>query len=51
MEDAAELSNYLPISFKTPSERDYIAFLWDTFETNYTYRKYQLPSSLITCSP
>jgi hypothetical protein len=41
MEEAAELSNYLPISFKTPSERDYIAFLWDAFETNYTYGKYQ----------
>ena len=41
MEEAAELSNYLPISFKTPSERDYITFLWDAFETNYTYGKYQ----------
>ena len=41
MEEAAELSNYLPISFKTRSEQDYIAFLWDVFETNYTYGKYQ----------
>lgn len=41
MEEAAELSNYLPISFKTPREQEYIKFLWDTFETNYTYGKYQ----------
>lgn len=41
MDEAAELGNYLPLSFKTPSEREYIAFLWDTFETNYTYGKYQ----------
>jgi len=41
MEEATELGNYLPLSFKTPSEQDYIAFLWDAFETNYTYGKYQ----------
>lgn len=41
MEEAAELSNYLPLSFKTRSEQDYIAFLWDAFETNYTHDKYQ----------
>ncbi len=41
MEEAAELGNYLPLSFKTPSERDYIAFLWDAFDSNYTNGKYQ----------
>ncbi len=41
MEEAAELGNYLPLSFRTPSERDYIAFLWDAFESNYTNGKYQ----------
>jgi len=41
MEEAAELGNYLPLSFKTPKEQEYITFLWDTFETNYTYGKYQ----------
>lgn len=41
MEEAAELSNYLPLSFKTPKEQEYIAFLWDAFETNYTHSKYQ----------
>lgn len=41
MEEAAELSNYLPLSFKSPKEQEYIAFLWDVFETNYTHGKYQ----------
>lgn len=41
MEEALELNNYLPLSFKSPSEQDYIAFLWDVFETNYTHDKYQ----------
>ncbi len=33
MEEAAELGNYLPLSFKTKSEQEYIAFLWDAFES------------------
>jgi hypothetical protein len=41
MEEAAELGNYLPISFKTPKEQEYIEFLWDAFGTNYTHGKYQ----------
>src|SRR5512136_3267935 len=41
MGEAAELDNYLPLSFKTRSEREYIAFLWDAFETNYTHGKFQ----------
>ena len=41
MEDASELANYLPLSFKTPKEQEYIEFLWDAFETNYTHGKYQ----------
>ena len=41
MDEASELANYLPLSFKTRSEQDYIAFLWDVFETNYTRGKYQ----------
>ena len=32
MEEAAELGNYLPLSFKTRSEQEYIAFLWYVFE-------------------
>ena len=41
MEEAAELSNYPPLSFKTPKEQEYIEFLWDAFEANYTNGKYQ----------
>ena len=41
MEEAADLGNYLPLSFKTPKEQEYIKFLWDAFETNYTHGKYQ----------
>ena len=41
MEEAAELANYLPLSFKTPKEQEYIEFLWDAFDTNYTHGKYQ----------
>ena len=41
MEEALEMANYLPIAYKTRSEGDYIEFLWDAFETNYTHAKYQ----------
>jgi len=41
MDEAAEQGNYLPLPFKTRSEQDCIAFLWDTFDTNYTHGKYQ----------
>ena len=41
MEEAAGLANYLPLSFRSPEEQEYISFLWDAFETNYTHGKYQ----------
>ncbi|OGT89457.1 MAG: hypothetical protein A2286_14330 [Gammaproteobacteria bacterium RIFOXYA12_FULL_61_12] len=51
MEEAAELADYLPLSFmsrrdgipwdNTPKEQEYIEFLWDAFETNHTHGKYQ----------
>ena len=41
MDEAAELGNYLPLSFRSPKEQEYIEFLWDAFETNYTHGKYQ----------
>jgi len=41
MEEALELANYLPLSFKTRSEEDYIRFLWEAFESNYENGKYQ----------
>ena len=41
MQAATELADYLPLSFKTPKEQEYIEFLWDAFETNHTRGKYQ----------
>lgn len=41
MEEALELANYLPLSFKTVSEQEYIQFLWEAFGTNYSAGKYQ----------
>ena len=41
MEDAVELSKYLPLSYKSPAEQEYIAFLWDAFASNYEHGKYQ----------
>ena len=41
MEDALRLGSYLPLSFKTQSEQDYLRFLWDAFESNYENKKYQ----------
>ena len=41
MEEATELGDYLPLSFTSPKEQEYVAFLWDAFETNYTHGKYQ----------
>lgn len=41
MEDAFELEYYLPYSFRTPTEQEYIRFLWDAFRTNYESEKHQ----------
>lgn len=41
MDEAEQLLEYLPLSFKTPKEQEYIEFLWDAFETNYTHGKFQ----------
>jgi hypothetical protein len=41
MEEAYELLNYLPLSFKSPKEKEYIEFLWDTFKMNYENEKFQ----------
>lgn len=41
MEEAVELLNYLPLSFKSPKEQEYVSFLWDAFETNYNNGRYQ----------
>lgn len=41
MDDAQPILDYLPASFKNEAENDYIRFLWEAFETNYTHGKYQ----------
>ena len=35
MDEALDLLDYLPVSFKAPNEQDYVSFLWAAFETNY----------------
>lgn len=37
---AAVLGNYLPLAFKSPKEQEYIEFMWDAFEMNYTHANY-----------
>lgn len=41
MDEAFDLADYLPVSFKTASEQEYISFLWETFTENYERTKYQ----------
>ncbi|CAN7416498.1 hypothetical protein [Brevundimonas sp. LjRoot202] len=41
IEEAAHLEGFLPLSYRTPKERDYVRFLWETFETNVEHGKYQ----------
>jgi len=41
MDEALDLADYLPISFKTLSEQEYISFLWEAFKTNYENGTYQ----------
>lgn len=41
IEEAARLEIYLPLSFRTTKERDYIRFLWETFDANVEHGKYQ----------
>jgi hypothetical protein len=44
MDEALELGSYLPVSFKMQSEREYVAFLWDAFQSNYASGKYEFAS-------
>lgn len=41
IEEAARLETYLPLSYRTPKERDYVRFLWEAFDTNVEHGKYQ----------
>ncbi len=40
MDDAQRLADYLPVSYKNPTEKEYINFLWDAFGSNYESEKY-----------
>ena len=41
MEDANQLAAFLPKSYRTPKEEEYVGFLWETFQDNYLSEKYQ----------
>jgi hypothetical protein len=40
MANANDILTYLPNSFKTRDEQDYINFLWESYESNYNNGKY-----------
>lgn len=40
MEEAQRIFDYLPASYKNPTEKEYVDFLWDAFVTNYEAKKY-----------
>lgn len=44
MDEALELGRFLPVSFKSRSEEEYVAFLWDAFQSNYISGKYEFAS-------
>ncbi|APZ53832.1 hypothetical protein [Salipiger abyssi] len=41
IEGAEKIHDYLPVSYNTAKERDYVRFLWEAFETNVEHDKYQ----------
>ena len=41
MDDAQQILEYCPSTFKRQSEGDYIRFLWESFESNYQSGKFQ----------
>lgn len=40
MANASDILDYLPNSYKTRDEQDYINFLWESYESNYNNGKY-----------
>lgn len=47
MDEALAIRDYLPNSFKNRNDGEYIAFLWDAFESNYQNGKYQF--AMLAC--
>lgn len=41
IEEATKLETFLPLSYRTSTESDYIRFLWEAFDTNVEHGKYQ----------
>jgi hypothetical protein len=41
MDEALELADYLPVSYRSSSEEAYIRFLWESFESNYESGKFE----------
>ena len=41
MEEAVQLHDYLPFSFKSHEEKEYLSFIWTSFESNYKQGKFQ----------
>jgi hypothetical protein len=41
IDEAGQLEGFLPLSYRTPTEQDYVRFLWEVFETNVEHGKYQ----------
>lgn len=41
IEEASQLESFLPISYRTPKEEEYVRFLWEAFNDNCTSGKYQ----------
>lgn len=44
MDEALELSGYLPQSFANANEQTYLDFLWSAFQTNYEAERYEFAS-------
>jgi hypothetical protein len=44
MDEALALVDFLPASYKTQSEGEYVAFLWDAFQSNYASGKFEFAS-------
>jgi hypothetical protein len=44
MDDALEISNYLPQSFASVNEQAYLDLLWSAFQTNYEAERYEFAS-------
>ena len=44
MDEALELEDFRPVSYRTRSEGEYVAFLWEAFQSNYTTEKFEFAS-------